>query len=253
MEIISFDYQLYLLMGVIFFVAGIIQGLFGMGLPAIGIALLSIFLPPLQAIGLNIIPIFLVSLFQIFQSGSPFNVFLKYRIFVFASVIVGFSVSFLVVMLGDRVLMSLLAIVVILFSLNNIFISRISISNHYDRLWQLFFGVLAGVVGALTSILGVVGVLYLSMKDLRPKEFISGNGLLIFVGCLSVGTGYIISGVLQYYMVGPSLFGTVSAIIGFLLGSFLRNFLSPENFYKIIWFLFLITGFRLALTAFEKF
>ena len=81
MEIISFDYQLYLLMGVIFFVAGIIQGLFGMGLPAIGIALLSIFLPPLQAIGLNIIPIFLVSLFQISQSGSPFNVFLKYRIF----------------------------------------------------------------------------------------------------------------------------------------------------------------------------
>ena len=58
-------------MGVIFFIAGIIQGLFGMGLPAIGIALLSIFLPPLQAIGLNIIPIFLVSLFQIFQSGSP--------------------------------------------------------------------------------------------------------------------------------------------------------------------------------------
>ena len=54
MEIISLDFQLYILMGAVFFIAGIIQGLFGMGLPAIGIALLSIFLPPLQAIGLNL-------------------------------------------------------------------------------------------------------------------------------------------------------------------------------------------------------
>ena len=64
MEIISLDNQLYVLMAAVFFVAGIIQGLFGMGLPAIGIALLSVFIPPLEAIGLNIIPIFLISFFQ---------------------------------------------------------------------------------------------------------------------------------------------------------------------------------------------
>ena len=253
MEIISLDYQLYILMGGVFFVAGIIQGLFGMGLPAVGIAMLSIFLPPLQAIGLNIIPIFLVSLFQIFQSGNPANIIHKYRIFVIASIIVGFSISFLVIFLGDRVLMTLLAGVVIIFSLNNIFGKRMFISDHYDKIWQLFFGVIAGIVGGLTSILGVVGVFYLSMKNLKPKEFVSGNGLLIFVGCLSVGAGYIFSGILQTYMIGPSLLGTLSALVGFVLGSYLRNFLSPENFYKIIWFLFLITGLRLALTAFSKF
>ena len=149
--------------------------------------------------------------------------------------------------------MTLLASVVIIFSLNNIFGKRIFISDQLDKIWQLFFGSVAGIVGGLTSILGVVGVFYLSMKDLKPKEFIAGNGLLIFVGCLSVGAGYIFTGVLQFYMIGPSLLGTLSALLGFLLGTFLRNFLSPENFYKVIWFLFLITGFRLALTAFSKF
>ena len=253
MEIISLDFQLYILMGAVFFIAGIIQGLFGMGLPAIGIALLSIFLPPLQAIGLNIIPIFLISLFQIFPSGNPVNIIHKYRVFIIASITVGFSISFLVIFLGDRVLMTLLASVVIIFSLNNIFGKRIFISDQLDKIWQLFFGTVAGVVGGLTSILGVVGVFYLSMKDLKPKEFIAGNGLLIFVGCLSVGAGYIFTGVLQFYMIGQSLLGTLSALLGFLLGTFLRNFLSPENFYKVIWFLFLITGFRLALTAFSKF
>jgi len=253
MELINLDYQLYILMVVVFLVAGIIQGLFGMGLPAIGIAILSIFLPPLEAIGLNIIPIFLISLFQIFQSGNPVNTIKNYRIFIITSIAVGFISSFMVVFLGDRILMTLLATVVILFSLNNIFSKRISINPRHDHMWQPLFGTIAGLVGGLTSILGVVGVLYLSMKNLKPTEFIAGNGILIFVGCLSVGTGYILSGVLQIYMIGPSLFGTLGAFSGFFLGSFLRNYLSTENFYKIIWVLFLITGLRLAITAFSKF
>ena len=47
--------------------------------------------------------------------------------------------------------------------------------------------------------------------------------------------------------------GTVTAFIGFKIGSKLRNFLSSENFYKILWILFLLTGLRLALTAISKF
>ena len=89
-------------MVIVFFVAGIIQGLFGMGLPAIGIALLSVFIPPLEAIGLNIIPVFLVSFFQVFQTGNPIPIINKYRIFVISSIIVGFLISFLVVLLGSR-------------------------------------------------------------------------------------------------------------------------------------------------------
>ena len=149
--------------------------------------------------------------------------------------------------------MTILATVVILFSLNNIFSKRLIISEIFDKQWQLFFGIVSGIVGGLTSILGVVGVLYLSMKNLKPNQFVAGNGLFIFIGCVSVGTGYLLSGVLQAYMLFPSLFGTLSAFLGFYLGSFLRNFLSPQNFYKIIWFLFLITGIRLAITAISKF
>ena len=60
-----------------FLIAGIVQGLFGMGLPAIGITLLSVFIPPMPAIGLNIIPILLISLFQIFQTKNPYDLIEK--------------------------------------------------------------------------------------------------------------------------------------------------------------------------------
>ena len=149
--------------------------------------------------------------------------------------------------------MTILATVVILFSLNNIFSKRLVISEIFDKRWQLFFGIISGFVGGLTSILGVVGVLYLSLKNLKPNQFVAGNGLFIFIGCISVGSGYLISGVLQPYMLFPALFGTLSAFLGFYFGAYLRNFLSPENFYKIIWFLFLATGIRLAITAISKF
>ena len=89
--------ELYFLMGFVFLIAGIVQGLFGMGLPAIGITLLSVFIPPLPAIGLNIIPILLVSLFQIFQTKNPFNIVIQYKLFATSMVIIGFLTSFLVI------------------------------------------------------------------------------------------------------------------------------------------------------------
>ena len=245
--------ELYLLMGCVFLVAGTVQGLFGMGLPAIGIALLSVFIPPMPAIGLNIIPILLISLFQIFQTNNPYNTVKKYKLFALSMVIIGFFTSFLVIFLGDALLLTILAVVVILFSLNNIFRKRLTLSKNHDFYWQILFGSFAGFIGGLTSILGVVGVMYLAMKDLKPSDFVAANGFLIFTGCLSVGLGYIISGVIQPYMIGPSLLGTVTALIGFKIGSILRNFLSSDYFYKALWILFLLTGFRLALTAISKF
>ena len=245
--------ELYSLMGCVFLIAGIVQGLFGMGLPAIGITLLSVFIPPMPAIGLNIIPILLISLFQIFQTKNPFNTVIKYKLFATLMVIVGFFTSFLVIFLGDALLLTILASVVIIFSLNNIFRKRLTLSIKLDFYWQILFGSLAGFVGGLTSIMGVIGVMYLAMKDLKPNEFVAANGFLIFIGCLSVGLGYMLSGVIQPYMIGPSLFGTVTAFIGFKIGSNLRKFLSSENFYKALWILFLLAGLRLALTAISKF
>ena len=80
------------------------------------------------------------------------------------------------------------------------------------------------------------------MKDLKPKEFIAGNGLLIFVGCLSVGAGYIFTGVLQFYMIGPSLLGTLSALLGFL---FLREKISIN-----VWIAIFIATIGIVIMAF---
>ena len=80
----------------------------------------------------------MVSFFQVFQTGNPITIINKYRIFVISSIIVGFLISFLVVLLGDRALMTILATVVILFSLNNIFSKRLIISEIFDKQSILF-------------------------------------------------------------------------------------------------------------------
>ena len=103
--------ELYFLMGCVFLIAGTVQGLFGMGLPAIGITLLSVFIPPLPAIGLNIIPILLISLFQIFQTKNPFTIVIQYKLFAASMVIIGFFTSFLVIFLGDAFLLTILTII----------------------------------------------------------------------------------------------------------------------------------------------
>ena len=154
---------------------------------------------------------------------------------------------------GDALLLTLLASVVILFSLNNLFMKPLRLNLKLDFYWQLIFGSFAGIIGGLTSIVGIISAMYLAMLNLKPKEFIDGSGFLIFIGCFSVGMGYIVMGVIEPFMIGPSLFGTFMAFLGFKLGAFIRKFVSPDNFYKILWIIFLVTGFRLAMTAVSKF
>ena len=168
-------------------------------------------------------------------------------------VLSGFLISFLIVYLGDALLLTLLASVVILFSLNNLFMKPLRLNLKLDFYWQLIFGSFAGIIGGLTSIVGIISAMYLAMLNLKPKEFIDGSGFLIFIGCFSVGMGYVVMGVIEPFMIGPSLFGTFMAFLGFKLGAFIRKFVSPDNFYKILWIIFLVTGFRLAMTAVSKF
>ena len=66
------DYPLWLV-GYIclsFFLAGLVKGFLGMGMPAVLIILLTLFLPPLEAIPLIVLPMLVVN---IFSSGARTN------------------------------------------------------------------------------------------------------------------------------------------------------------------------------------
>ena len=138
---------------------------------------------------------------------------------------------------------------VILFALYNLVGRAFHLAQSRDRHWQILFGFLAGVMGALTSMWAVPLVIYLLSLDLEKKAFVDAAGFLLLIGCLPLSVGYVASGLVTGEVLWPSLTGAVTALIGFRLGEHLRQFVNATLFRKILLWFFLIMGIRMAAMA----
>ena len=139
----------------------------------------------------------------------------------------------------------LIAISVISFAVNNLFVTKWTFQPKYDRFWQFSLGSLAGVLGGLTSLWGVPITIYLVMKQVTPRQFIDASGFLIFIGCVPLAIGYAATDLLNTDSLIPSIAGVVTGIVGFKIGERLRPLLAPALFQKLLLWMFLIIGVRM--------
>jgi hypothetical protein len=73
----DFDTHIFLIIMVTFYVAGVVKGFLGIGLPAAAMALLTLFINPLDAIALIIVPIIFTNALQFLRSENRKKVILE--------------------------------------------------------------------------------------------------------------------------------------------------------------------------------
>ena len=144
-----------------------------------------------------------------------------------------------------------LAGAVILFALYNMFQRPFILSQAHDKGWQLFFGIIAGVMGALTSMWAVPLVMYLLSRKLSPREFVDAAGFLLLVGCIPLSIGYVYTGLVTADVIWPAMAGTNGSLSGFQIGERLRGLINADLFKKILLWFFLLMGVRMAIVAFS--
>ena len=87
--------------------------------------------------------------------------------------------------------------------------------------------------------------MYLIARNASTDTFIAATGFLFLVGCLPLGAGVVISGLITWPVIVKSLGGLVMTLIGFRIGEIMRNRVSQKKFRRIILIAFLIMGVRL--------
>lgn len=235
----------------IYLLAGSIKGVLGIGLPTTSVTLMTVFISPLDAIAINLLPMFVTNAYQFYKAESHKAVLRAY--WPFAVVLLFFLSIFSVftVQLGNDVIRLLIAIMVISFAANNLFVTRWRIKSRHDRVWQVFMGGVSGILGGLTSLWGVPVTIYLVMKQVSPRQFVDASGFLILIGCVPLAIGYSATGLLGTASLWPSLAGVATAVLGFKLGERLRPLLAPDMFLKLLLWMFLIMGVRMLYTSLD--
>lgn len=235
---------------VTYLIAGTIKGTLGLGLPTTALTIMTFFLSPFQALAINLVPMFLTNVWQFSRAKNIVTLMKRYAYFALGLAVTIFIGSFITGQLSFELVRFFVAGAVIIFALYNLAQRPLRLDPSHDKAWQLFFGVLAGIMGALTSMWAVPLVMYLLSRNLAPKDFVDAAGFLLLVGCIPLSVGYVATGIVTADVLGPAIAGTVGSLTGFQVGAKLRGFIHEALFRKVLLWFFLAMGVRMAIVAF---
>ena len=231
----------------IFVFAGIVKGFLGIGLPAAAMGLLTLIISPTEAISLLWLPILFSNLFQFGRATNKREIMVAYKWFAVALFFSIFLTSLFINDYPTALLTVAIGVAMVIFSLNLLF--DLSIPVGPGQGWQVGVGIVSGILGGLSSIWSPPVAMYLMARNTPKDMFIGTTGFLFLAGCLPLGAGLVISGLITLPVIVKSLLGLLMTLTGFRIGEIMRERVSQDRFRQIVLVAFLIMGVRLIATG----
>jgi uncharacterized protein len=222
------------LVGVSFFLGGLVKGTLGIGLPLMALPLLSFGWSPTQAIALVSVPVLSSNLWQAWDSGISGPGVRRFwpliaTLFVTTLAVVPFTLA-----LPDATLRSLLAAAVLLTVLLNALPLRLTVSAKHERFWSAGVGALSGLMGGVSSITGPVIISYLVSLRLPREVFVGSISVIYLAGALPLYGSMAVQGRFALREMVVSLLSLLPMALGLALGKRLRGHLDEVLFRRLL-------------------
>ena len=231
----------------IFLIAAIVKGFLGIGLPAAAMAFLTLIMPPTEAIPLLWLSILATNSLQFARASDRLAIAREYWLFAAAIMVSIFIASMFIADYPTGLLTGAIGVAMVLFSLNLLLGIKLKIGP--GRGWHLGFGILAGVLGGISSIWSPIVAMYLVARDASKEKFIGTTGFLFLAGALPLGAGQLVAGIMTLPVFIKSVLALCVVLIGFRIGEKLRDKVSQELFRKAVLIAFFLMGCRLILNG----
>ncbi|UTW55064.1 sulfite exporter TauE/SafE family protein [Kordiimonas sp. SCSIO 12610] len=242
--------EILTIIALVFLVAGTIKGLIGIGLPTIAISLMSLVIDARLAITLTIIPMFASNIWQVYRGGKILETLRKYWIFSTLLIISIFCTALISRSVSSDIILIILGSVVTIYAILSLLKWAPRIAAQHDPHAQTGFGLAAGILGGFTAIWAPPLIIYLTSRQIPKDEFIRATGMLITVGSTPLLFGYVQNGLLTPELATTASLMTIPVLIGFIVGEFLRKYISTAKFHTIVLSIFAVMGANLVYRGF---
>lgn len=223
----------------IFFFAGFVKGVIGLGLPTLSMGLLTIIMPPAIAASLLIIPSLVTNLWQLIIGGKFLYLIKRFYLFIIA-IFAGTIFSPLPNLSSTSVwVFPALGMVLIIYGLVAMFFPKSLISSKQEKWLSPLIGYITGAITAATGVFVIPAVPYLQSLNLNKNELVQTLGLAFTVSTVALATQLTLddkSEPINYYL---STIALIPAIVGMYVGQYCRNLIS-EKIFRRCFFLGLI-------------
>lgn len=226
----------------VFLLAGTVKGLVGLGLPAISIALMSLYLPLPEAIALISLPTIFTNIWQA-SVGGKFKIIVRrqWPLIVPLAVVLYLTV-WLVGQKGPNWAFLVLGAVLIAYSTLGLFRIRLHIHADLERPLAPVIGVVSGFIAGLVGVPVVPLMPYLQGLDIKPSELVQTLGVVLCATSLALTASLLFFGLLDGPRALVSAAAVAPAVVGMWLGQQIRSRLSVEQFRLAVFWALLLTG-----------
>ncbi len=228
-----------------FLFAGCVKGVIGLGLPLTAISVLTVVIGVREAMPLIIIPVMATNLWQVLQGGAALALFRRFwslNLTLAAGVWGGTALLFIV----DQSLAGAgLGVVIILYSLMNVFAVRVRLPVRREGLASPVVGFFSGVLTGLTGSIGVPIAIYFQALALDRETFLQAISLSFFLTSFFWAAALIDEGALNATTAPIGAAALIPSLAGMWFGQAIRCRLSPEVFSKGVFVFLMIVGANL--------
>jgi uncharacterized membrane protein YfcA len=213
-----------------FFLAGIVKGVTGMGLPTVAMGVLGAVLSPLTAATLLLVPSFVTNVWQLL-TGPRVTPLLRRLWPMMAAVVVGtFVGSSLLAGGATGRTTSALGLTLITYAAYTLCAAPRRIPSSWQPVTTPLVGLATGLVTGATGVFVIPAVPYLQALDLDKEELVQALGLSFTVSTIALALALGFQGALPAGNLVPSLLAVVPALIGMAAGQAIRQRISPSAF-----------------------
>jgi uncharacterized membrane protein YfcA len=233
----------------VFLLAGFVKGVIGLGLPTVAVGLLSLVMAPVQAAALLIVPSMVTNVWQLLAGGA-FMALARRLWSMLAGVVLGTLAGhgWMSAGGGQRASMALGAALV-LYALAGLASVKWSVTPAQERWCSPLAGLLTGLVTAATGVFVIPAVPYLQALELEREQLIQALGLSFTVSTLALAVNLGQAGLLDAAGAGASLVVLLPALLGMLIGGWLRARVPAPVFRRCFFAGLLLLGVHLVVQA----
>ncbi len=238
----------FLVLVATFLLAGFVKGVTGLGLPTVGVGLLSLVMAPAQAASLILVPAFVTNVWQI-AAGPAIGPLVRRLWTMQVGVCLGVAAG-AVWLAGVSAGAAAAGLGGALLLYAGVGLSPIRLPNVPLRA-EAWAGPLAGVAtGVVTSITGVFvipAVPYLQALGLDRESLVQALGISFTVSTVALAAALAVSGGFGAQIAGESLFSLVPALLGMWGGTYVRRIVSAALFRRCFFAGVMLLGLHLVL------
>lgn len=229
MDLSSFALETWVLIGLVYFIAGIVKGVVGLGLPSVAVGLGSVLVGMKPALALLLVPSFVTNVWQALVGGSLL-VISKRTWPMLAMILLGtWGGVWLLARLDARILAMVLGATLIGYALMGFTRPALPHPGRYERAISLPVGLVHGIVAGMTGSY-IPAVPFLQSLGLSKDVLVQAMGVVFTISTIALALAMADQRLLSADLLVASAGAVVPAVVGMFAGQLLRRRLSEATF-----------------------